>query len=84
MKKKNYKLLSEIKLGLQKITNLTSRWINKIYKNFKKKQKIQEKNELKSREEQVKKEQKKIELKIKEQFKRDDEIKTKEQEIKFL
>ena len=54
--KKNHKRPIELKLGLKKITNFTSRSINKVYKNFKKKQKIEEKNELKSREEQVKKE----------------------------
>ena len=70
MKKKKQKKHSDIKLGLQKITNFTSQSINKVYKNFKKKQKIAEKNELRSREEQVKKEQKKIELKIKEQLKK--------------
>ena len=57
--KKNQKRPIELKLGLKKITNFTSRSINKVYKNFKKKQKIEEKNELKFREEQVKKEQKK-------------------------
>ena len=65
--KKKQKRSTELKLGLKKITNFTSQSINKVYKNFKKKQKIEEKNELKIREEQVKKEQKKIELKIKEQ-----------------
>ena len=84
MKKKKIKKRStELKLGLKKITNFTSKSINKVYKNFKKKQKIEEKNELRLREEQVKKEQKKIELKIKEQSKRDDEIKTKEQELRL-
>ena len=67
MKKKKIKKRStELKLGLKKITNFTSKSINKVYKNFKKKQKIEEKNELRLREEHVKKEQKKIELKIKE------------------
>ena len=83
MKKKKLKKPIEFKLGLKKITNFTSHSINKVYKNFKKKQKIEEKNELKLREEQVKKEKKKIELKIKEQSRRDDEIKIKEQDIKL-
>jgi len=82
MKKKNKKKPNELKAGFKKLTNFTSKSINKVYKNFKKKQKIEEKNELRFREELVKKEQKKIELKIKEQSKRDDEIKTKEQELK--
>ena len=61
MKKKKIKKRStELKLGLKKITNFTSKSINKVYKNFKKKQKIEEKNELRLREEHVKKEQKKI------------------------
>ena len=72
----------EFKLGLKKITNFTSQSINKVYKNFKKKQKDEEKNELKFREEQIKKEQKKTDLKIKEQSRRDDEIKIKEQDLK--
>jgi hypothetical protein len=59
MKKKNKKKNNDLKLGLQKLTDFTSQSINKVYKNFKKKQKIQEKNELKLREEMVKKEQKK-------------------------
>ena len=81
--KKNKKRPIELRLGLKKITNFTARSINKVYKNFKKKQKIEEKNELKFREEQVKKEQKKIELKIKEQSRRDNEIKIKEQDLKL-
>ena len=83
IKKNKQKKPNELKLGLKKITNFTSQSINKVYKNFKKKQKIEEKNELKLREEQVKKEQKKTELKIKEQSKRDDEIKIKEQDLKL-
>ena len=59
IKKKKQKRPNELKLGLKKITNFTSQSINKVYKNFKKKKKIEEKNELKVREEQVKKEQKK-------------------------
>ena len=81
MKKKNKKKNNDLKLGLQKLTDFTSQSINKVYKNFKKKQKIQEKNELKLREEMVKKEQKKIELKIKEQSKRDNEIKKKKMSL---
>ena len=57
-KKKSTKKIAknnEIKLGLQKLTNFTSQSINKVYKNFKKKQKIAEKNELKLREEHIKK-----------------------------
>ena len=52
-KKKLIKKSAELKLGLKKITNFTSQSINKVYKNFKKKQKIEEKNELKFREEQI-------------------------------
>ena len=59
IKKKKLKKPTELKIDLKKITNFTSRSINKVYKNFKKKQKIEEKNELKFREEEVKKEQKK-------------------------
>jgi hypothetical protein len=84
LKKKKQKKHNEIKLRLQKITNFTTQSFNTVYKNFKKKQKIAEKNELKFREEQVKKEQKKIELKIKEQLKRDDEIKIKEQDVRLI
>ena len=58
MKKKIKKKPNEIKLGLKKITNFTSKSINKVYKNFKKKQKIEEKNELRFREEQLKKKKK--------------------------
>ena len=47
IKKDNKKRPMEFKLGLKKITNFTSQSINKVYKNFKKKQKIEEKNELK-------------------------------------
>ena len=65
MKKKKQKRQNEIKVGLQKLTNFTSQSINKVYKNFKKKQKIAEKNELKFRDEQVKKEQKKNSIKDK-------------------
>ena len=65
MKKKKQKKSSEIKVGLKKLTNFTSKSINNVYKNFKKKQKIKDKNELKLREEQIKKEKKKIELRIK-------------------
>ena len=83
IKNNKQKKPNELKLGLKKITNFTSRSINKVYKNFKKKQKIEEKNELKFREEQIKKEQKKTELKIKEQSKRDDEIKIKEHDLKL-
>ena len=57
---KNKKKPIELKLGIKKITNFTSQSFNKVYKNFKKKQKIEEKNELKLREEQLKKEKKKI------------------------
>ena len=59
MVKKTKKKSNELKAGFKKLTNFTSKSINKVYKNFKKKQKIQEKNELKLREEQVKKDQKK-------------------------
>ena len=59
--KKNQKRPIELKISLKKISNFTSRSINKVYKNFKKKKKIEEKNELKFREEQVKKEEKKKE-----------------------
>ena len=59
IKKMNRKQPKELKLSFKKITNFTSQSINKVYKNFKKKQKIEEKNELKLREELVKKEQKK-------------------------
>ena len=59
MKKKKQKKSNELKVGIKKLTNYTSVTINKVYKNFKKKQKIKEKSELKFREEQVKKEQKK-------------------------
>ena len=83
IKKNNQKRSNKLKLDFKKITNFTSQLINKGYKNFKKKKKIEEKNELKLREEQVKKEQKRIELKIKEQSKGDDEIKTKEHELKL-
>ena len=57
IKKKNpkQKQPNEFKAGLQKLTKFTSHSINKVYKNFKKKQKIEEKNELKLREELVKK-----------------------------
>ena len=68
--KKNQKRPIELKLSLKKITNFTSRSINKVYKNFKKKQKIEEKNELKFREEQVKKEQKKNRIKGKRAIKK--------------
>ena len=64
MKKKKEKP-NEIKVGFKKLTNFTSKSINKVYKNYKKKQKIEQKNELRFKEEQVKKEQKKIELKKK-------------------
>ena len=37
--KKNQKRPIELKLSLKKITNFTSRSINKVYKNFKKKTK---------------------------------------------
>ena len=46
-KKKNKKKPNELKIGLKKLTNFTSHSINKVYKNFKKKQKIEEKKELK-------------------------------------
>ena len=45
MKKKKQKKSSEIKVGLKKLTNFTSKSINNVYKNFKKKQKIKDKNE---------------------------------------
>ena len=54
MKKKKQKKPNEIKLRKQKITNFTTQSFNTVYKNFKKKQKTEEKNELKFREEQVK------------------------------
>ena len=41
----------ELKIGLKKITNFTSQSIHKVYKNFKKKKKIEGKNKLKIREE---------------------------------
>ena len=83
MRKKKQTKSNELKVGLKKLTNFTSDSINKVYKNFKKKQKVKEKNELRFREEQVKKEQKKIQFKIKEQSKKDDEIKTKEQDLRL-
>ena len=70
MKKKKQKKHNEIKLRLQKITNFTTQSFNTVYKNFKKKQKIAEKNELKFREEQVKKEQKKNRIKNKRTIKK--------------
>ena len=65
MKKNKLKRSNELKLGLKKITNFTSKSINKVYKNFKKKQKIEEKNELRLKEEQIKKEKKKDRIKNK-------------------
>jgi hypothetical protein len=41
MKKKNKKKSNELKVGFKKLTNFTSKSINKVYKNFKKKQKIE-------------------------------------------
>ena len=63
MKRKNQKSANELEVSLKKLTNYTSQSINKVYKKFKKKQKVKIKNELKLREEQIKKEQKKLELK---------------------
>ncbi len=60
MKKNKQRKPSELKLGLNKLTNFTSRSINNVYKNFKKNQKIKEKNELRLREEQIKKGQRRI------------------------
>ena len=70
MKKKKQKRHNELKVGFKKLTNFTSKSINKVYKNFKKKQKVEEKNELKLREEQVKKEQKKNRIKDKRTIKK--------------
>ena len=70
MKKNKKKKSNELKLGIKKLTNFTSDSINKVYKNFKKKQKIAEKNELKLREEQVKKEKKKNRIKNKRTIKK--------------
>ena len=39
MKKKKSKKSNEIKVGLKKLTNFTSKSLNKVYKNFKKKTK---------------------------------------------
>ena len=70
MKKKKSKKSNELKVGLKKLTTFTSQSINKVYKNFKKKQKIEEKNELRFREETVKKEQKKNRIKDKRTIKK--------------
>jgi hypothetical protein len=40
VKKNNQKKSNELKISLKKLTNFTSKSINKVYKNFKKKQKI--------------------------------------------
>jgi len=81
MKRKKQKKTNELEVGFKKLTNFTSESLNKVYKNYKNKQKIKDKNELKLREEQIKKGQKKIGLKEKEQSKNQNEIKLKEQEL---
>ncbi len=41
--KKNQKRSTEIKIGLKKLTNFISRSTNKVYKNFKKTEKLKKK-----------------------------------------
>ena len=78
-KKKLKKKYKKTETGFEKLAQVTTNSLNKVYTDFK----IKEKKELKIKEEQVKKEQEKIISKDRELRKKEEEIKLKDETQKL-